>query len=277
MGLGYYLLRSFDEPHAGVAELADAYGSGPYGVRPMGVQVPSPAPETPAVRTNGFFIKLREQESLMTYAAYIFDLDGTLLNTLPDLVRLTNMVLEQREWPQRTEGEILSYVGNGGRMLLKRAAPEWASEAEIEEAFVEWQKLYPTYGHALTEPYEGIPETLAQLKAKGAKLGVLSNKFDEAAQEVIARHFPGLFDVVRGECAEIPRKPDPRGLQNMLAQMGITPQQLAYVGDSDTDMRVAVAVGALPVGVSWGYRPVKELEEAGAQTVINSPEELLAL
>lgn len=213
----------------------------------------------------------------MVYAAYIFDLDGTLLNTLPDLVRLTNMVLDRRGWPQRTQDEILSYVGDGGRMLLKRAAPDQATEEQIEAAFAEWQKLYPTYGHALTKPYDGIPEALAQLKANGAKLGVLSNKFDEAAQEVIARHFPGMFDVVRGECAEIPRKPDPRGLLHMMGQLGVQPQQVAYVGDSGTDMKVAVAAGAFPVGVSWGYRPTPELEEAGAQRIIDSAKGLLTL
>ena len=215
--------------------------------------------------------------SRMQYEAFIFDLDGTLLNTLPDLVRLTNMVLEQRGWPQRTQEEILSYVGDGGRVLLQRAAPAQTPGNDIEEAFAQWQALYPTFGHALTEPYEGIVEVLAQLRGQGAKLGVLSNKFDDAAREVIARHFPDTFHVVRGECAEIPRKPDPRGLQRMLDQLNVQPQQVAYVGDSGTDMRVAVAVGAFPVGVSWGYRPVGELKDAGAQLVIDEPCALLAL
>ena len=99
----------------------------------------------------------------MNYAAYIFDLDGTLLDTLPDLVRLTNMVLENRGWPLRTRDEILSFVGRGGRNLLERAAPEGTSAAELDEAFAEWRELYPTYGHALTKPYEGISEMLARL------------------------------------------------------------------------------------------------------------------
>ena len=213
----------------------------------------------------------------MAYAAYIFDLDGTLLNTLPDLVRLTNMVLDQRGWPQRTSDEVLSYVGDGGRVLLRRAAPAGVSEQAIEEAFGQWQGLYPTYGHALTKPYEGMSDTLAQLKGDGAKLGVLSNKFDGAVGEVIERHFPGMFDVARGECEEIPRKPDPRGLQHMMAQLGVTPDQVAYVGDSGTDMTVACAAGAFPVGVTWGYRPAAELHEAGAQLLIDAPRELLLL
>ncbi|MBQ9043322.1 MAG: HAD family hydrolase [Eggerthellaceae bacterium] len=210
----------------------------------------------------------------MTHAAYIFDLDGTLLDTLPDLVKLTNMVLEQRGWPQRTQQEILSYVGDGGRVLLRRAAPADTPEEQLEEAFAQWQELYPTYGHALTKPYEGIPEALAQLKAQGAKLGVLSNKFDAAVKEVIAHHFPDTFDLARGECAEIPRKPDPRGLRHMIAQLGVSPDQVAYVGDSGTDMQVAVAAGAFPIGVSWGYRPVEELQAAGALQIISTPHAL---
>ena len=213
----------------------------------------------------------------MAYAAYIFDLDGTLLDTLPDLVRLTNMVLDQREWPQRTREEILSYVGDGGRVLLRRAAPAEAADGEVAAAFATWQELYPTYGHALTKPYDGIPEALGQLKRQGAKLGVLSNKFDAAVGEVIARHFPGVFDIARGECAEIPRKPDPRGLQHMLQQLGVQPGQVAYVGDSGTDMAVAQAAGTFPVGVSWGYRPVDELEAAGARRIVDMPAQLLKL
>lgn len=211
----------------------------------------------------------------MIYAAYIFDLDGTLLDTLPDLVRLTNMVLEQRAWPQRTREEILSYVGDGGRMLVSRAAPSGVSEEQVEEAFAQWQALYPAYGHALTKPYEGIPEVLAQLKAEGAKLGVLSNKFDAAVREVIAHHFPGVFDLARGECAEIPRKPDPRGLQHMLHQLGVQATETAYVGDSGTDMQVAAATGAFAIGVAWGYRPAVELQAAGAQRIISTPGDLM--
>lgn len=213
----------------------------------------------------------------MTYAAYIFDLDGTLLDTLPDLVRLTNMVLGQRGWPTRSTEEILSYVGDGGRMLLTRAAPVGTPDRDIDEAFACWQELYPTYGHALTRPYGGMPEALAELKGKGAKLGVLSNKFDAAAQEVIAGQFPNMFDLVRGECDEIPRKPDPRGLLHMIGQLGVQPEDVAYVGDSGTDMRVACKAGAFAVGVSWGYRPVSELRAAGAQVIVQNPGEIVLL
>lgn len=211
----------------------------------------------------------------MTYRAYIFDLDGTLLDTLPDLVRLTNMVLRENGWPERTTEEVLSFVGNGGRNLLELSAPAGTPGPQLDEAFARWRALYPTYGHALTRPFTGIPETLARLKDAGAQLGVLSNKFDAAVKEVIERHFPGVFDIARGECPEIPRKPDPRGLQHMMVQLDVVPEQVAYVGDSGTDMSVAVAAGAFPIGVAWGYRPVEELRSAGAQRIATAPAELV--
>lgn len=190
----------------------------------------------------------------MKYAAYIFDLDGTLLDTLPDLVRLTNMVLERNGWPVRTRDEILGFVGNGGRVLLERAAPAGVSAAAIDEAFIDWKSLYPSCGHAFTKPYEGIPEMLARLKLGGAKLGVLSNKFDEAVRSVIAEQFPGVFDVARGECAEIPRKPDPTGLLSMLRVLGVEPSEAAYVGDSASDIATARAAGTASIAVTWGYQ-----------------------
>ena len=124
----------------------------------------------------------------MVYRAFIFDLDGTLLDTLPDLVRLTNMVLDLRGWPERSREQILSYVGNGGRSLLSKAAPPSTSDEEIDAAFAQWRELYPEHGHALTKPYAGMPEALAELKGRGIKLGVLSNKFDGAVRQVIAEH-----------------------------------------------------------------------------------------
>ena len=212
----------------------------------------------------------------MAYRAYIFDLDGTLLNTLPDLVRLTNMVLSENGWPERTSDEILSFVGNGGRVLLGRAAPTGTPDALLDEAFSRWRELYPTYGHAMTRPYEGIPEVLAKLKAAGAKLGVLSNKFDAAAQAVIEEQFPGVFHLVRGECEEIPRKPDPAGLRYMMKQLGVQPTDVLYVGDSATDVKTAHNAGVACVAISWGYQSREALMAAGATAIIDNPFDLLS-
>ena len=213
----------------------------------------------------------------MVYRAFIFDLDGTLLDTLPDLVRLTNMVLELRGWPERSREQILSYVGNGGRSLLSKAAPPSTSDEEVDAAFAQWRELYPEYGHALTRPYAGMPEALVELKGRGAKLGVLSNKFDGAVRQVIAEHFPGLFDIARGECAEIPRKPDPRGLRYMMDWLGVEPEEAVYVGDSPSDMVVAANADVCSVGVSWGYRPADDLRAAGARVIVDRPMELANL
>ena len=210
----------------------------------------------------------------MTYRAYIFDLDGTLLDTLPDLVRLTNMVLDERRWPERTREEILSFVGNGGRVLLGRAAPAGTGEAEIDEAFARWRELYPTHGHALTKPYPGIPEALARLRAEGVKLGVLSNKFDAAARSVINDHFPHVFDIVRGEGPETPRKPDPTGLRDMMAAIEADPARTFYIGDSATDVETGLRAGAIPVAVTWGYQPREALEAAGPWIIVDNPSDL---
>lgn len=206
----------------------------------------------------------------MQYSAYIFDLDGTLLDTLPDLVRLTNMVLERRGWPARTRDEILSFVGHGGRNLLERAAPAGTSSDELDDAFVLWRELYPEFGHAQTRPYDGIPEMLDQLKRDGVKLGVLSNKFDAAVRDVIGQHFPGMFDVARGECAEIPRKPDPSGLLCTLRLLGVRPKDAAYVGDSQSDIETARAAGTASIAVTWGYQ-----QPTGADLIVTKPSQII--
>ena len=210
----------------------------------------------------------------MRFDAYLFDLDGTLLDTLPDLVTLTNKVLCENGMPEHTTEEVNSYVGGGSRVLLGRAAPAGTPEEVIDALIVRWKELYPEFGHRTTRPYEGVPQALAQLKAAGAKLGVLSNKFDAATKAVIGEHFPGVFDLVRGESPETPRKPDPAGLLKMMSDLGVSPERCAYVGDSGSDMQVALAAGAVPVGVSWGYRSVEELRAHGAARIIDSPAEL---
>lgn len=207
--------------------------------------------------------------------AVVFDLDGTLLNTLPDLVALTNAVLDACGYPQRTADEVLSFVGSGVKALIRLAVPSDASDADVERASSLWQEMYPDYGHKLTRPYDGIPEMLAQLKSTGVALGVLSNKFDAGVRDVIGSFLPGVFDIAHGESPEYPRKPDPTGLLRMLGELGTTPQRCVFVGDSFNDVNVARSSGAYSVAVSWGYTDLPTLKTLGAASIINAPGELL--
>lgn len=211
------------------------------------------------------------------FDTFVFDLDGTLLDTLPDLVVLTNAVLRECGFPERTSAEVLSYVGNGVKALMYQAVPQDADEEAVEAAMRRWKELYPQYGYRLTKAYEGIPETVAELKRRGARLGVLSNKFDAGVQEVVGAYLPGLFAVAHGESADIPRKPDPTGLLRTIEELGSAPERTVYVGDSTGDVAVARNAGTYAVGVTWGYHGAERLRAAAADLVIDDPRALLDL
>ena len=218
----------------------------------------------------------REKEgSMPKFDAFVFDLDGTLLNTLPDLVALTNRSLAKAGFPTRTEPEILSFVGNGLRALMGCAVPEGASAHDVDAVMQNWKDDYAEFGIALTAPYEGMCETLVALKERGKKLAVLSNKFDGGVQEIVPHFFPGLFEVQHGECDRIPRKPDPTGLLLTMEELGVAPERTVYVGDSKGDMVVAHAAGTYALGVSWGYQSKEELQAGKADRIIDAPASLL--
>lgn len=140
-----------------------------------------------------------------------------------------------------------------------------------------WKELYPQYGYRLTKAYAGIPETVAELKRRGARLGVLSNKFDAGVQDVVGAYLPGLFAVARGESADTPRKPDPTGLLRTIEELGSTPERTAYVGDSTGDIAVSRNAGTYAVAVTWGYHGAERLRAASADLVIDDPRALLDL
>lgn len=210
---------------------------------------------------------------------FLFDLDGTLLDTLPDLVVVVNTVLADHHFPTRTRDEILSYVGNGAQTLMRQAVPDRSSEEVIAQAFAEFKGYYSELGIALTQPYPNILDVLATLKTQGKILGILSNKFEQGIKDVEARFFPGVFHAAHGEREDegIPRKPHPLGLTMLAEELHLQPANCLYFGDSAGDIITAHAAGMTSVGCTWGYRPATELKDAGAQILIDSPKEILAL
>lgn len=189
----------------------------------------------------------------MKFKAFIFDLDGTLLNSLADMVFITNKVLKQAGYPPKSEAEILSYIGNGGLRLVQQAVPRDTPVATIDKLFDQWQSLYDEYGDKKTVPFPGMKETLTELKAHGIRLGVLSNKFDRGVHMLVDSHYPGLFDVVHGERPGVPRKPNPAGLLAIVDEMGLSCEDVAYVGDAEPDIEAAYNAGVFLIGVNWGF------------------------
>lgn len=214
-----------------------------------------------------------------TFDTFVFDLDGTLLDTLPDLVVITNRALAREGYPPRTREEIHSFVGNGLMALMYQAVPEGTPPGAAERAMERWKELFPTYANDLTVPYPKVQKMLDDLRKRGYKLGVLSNKFDAGVQQVMNQKLPGVFEVMHGECAEIPRKPDPTGLLRTICELGSVPERAVYVGDSPGDVRTARNAGVYAVAVTWGYHDETDFaaEDASPDLMAYSPLDLLSL
>lgn len=209
--------------------------------------------------------------------AIIFDLDGTLLNTLGDLRNAANESLRLRGLPLRSLDEVQSFIGNGVRNLIRRCLPEGASELEIDDALADFKQYYGSHLCDSTVPYDGIPELLCALREHGLKIGVLSNKLDSATQKLIQYYFPNQVDAIFGEHDDIPRKPDPTSCRIMMKQLQVQPEDVLYVGDSGVDMQTANNAGLTAIGVTWGFRSRKELLENGAHMLADSPEQILTM
>ena len=210
------------------------------------------------------------------YETVVFDLDGTLLNTLEDLHLSTNAALAAHGMPPRTLDEVRRFVGNGIRLLIHRAVPTGTPAATEDAVYQDFRTHYAAHCEDHTGPYPGIPELLAHLRAAGVRLAVVSNKGDFAVQELIARQFPGAFDAVLGECEErgIRKKPAPDMVNAALERMGATRADLVYVGDSEVDVQTAANVGCPCLSCTWGFRGREELLAAGATTLVDTPAEL---
>lgn len=209
------------------------------------------------------------------YDTIIFDLDGTLLNTLDDLCDSTNYALERHGYPQRTLAEVRRFVGNGIRKLIERALPAEVSEAEFERVFGDFKEHYQAHCNDKTGPYDGILPLLEELKMRGYKTGIASNKDKTAVQKLNGIYFEGLIDAAAGAADGIPVKPNPRMVNLMLEELGSDKEYALYVGDSQVDVQTASNAGLDLVAVLWGFRDRDELEDAGAVRFIDEPMELL--
>lgn len=223
----------------------------------------------------------------MRYEAVIFDLDGTLLNTLEDLTDAVNIALSSKAMPERTLEEVRAFVGNGIAKLIERAMPEGSLEMDVpgqkntvfEEVLAVFKKYYGEHCQDKTAPYPGILDMLRELKAKNLKMAIVSNKADFAVKELNPVYFEGLIAIAHGEneAAGIRKKPAPDMVHQALKELDCPVEKAVYVGDSDVDIQTAKNSGMNCIGVSWGFRGREFLVENGAGIVIDHPSELLGI
>lgn len=204
--------------------------------------------------------------------AVLFDMDGTLLDTLTDLRIAVNEGLKTEGYPLRTQEEVRLFVGNGMKKLLERALPEGKPLGRVGEVF---HAYYAEHGTDNTRPYEGIPELLTELKKRGVPMGVVSNKAEAALRLLVEKIFPDTFCSVVGQREDLPVKPHPAMAFAAMKEMGVQPEDCLFVGDSDVDFQTGQNAHIYTVCALWGFRTKEELEAAGATEFVETPKELL--
>ena len=210
--------------------------------------------------------------------AILFDLDGTLLNTIDDLANAVNYTLTTLNYPTFAVDEYKYKVGNGMRKLIERSLPEnHKTDQEIDKALSVFMPYNNEHKMDKTAPYDGITELLEELKKRGIKTAVVTNKAHSAAKPLIDEVFPGLFDEVTGQKDGVPTKPNPIAVFNTVDALGVTADECLFVGDSGVDMQTAKNAGIFAVGVLWGFRKADELNQNGADAIISIPMQLLEL
>lgn len=211
------------------------------------------------------------------YKTVLFDLDGTLLNTLDDLADSVNHALAAHALPQRTADEVRSFVGNGVELLMHRSVPAGTPEGLEASCLAAFRAHYVAHMQDRTAPYPGILPLLEALHRRGVAVGVLSNKFDAAVKELCAGYFPDLVDAAIGESRFVAKKPDPSGAFEAMKELGASPASTVYVGDSDVDVQTALNAGLPCISVTWGFRDEGFLFAHGARTFAHTPAQLLEL
>jgi phosphoglycolate phosphatase len=210
----------------------------------------------------------------MPYQTVVFDLDGTLLDTLEDLYRAVNAALESHSLPRRTRDEVRMFVGNGVEMLIRRAVPAECDEETILSTLADFKAIYAAICKDNTKPYDGILPMLTALRDKGIRVAVVSNKFDAATKALCAEYFGDLVEVAIGERAGVRKKPAPDTVYEALKELGVTAEGAVYVGDSDVDIQTAKNCGMPCISVTWGLRDKEFLIQNGAEALVDTPENL---
>lgn len=204
----------------------------------------------------------------------LFDLDGTLLDTLEDLYQSVNAALAACGFPERTRMEVRSFVGNGVRNLMVRSVPDGEENPKFEECFQKFREHYAAHLNDHTAPYAGIMELLAELKEKGIPTAVVSNKSDAAVKELCRETFGDLVPLAIGESERVKKKPAPDTVIEAAAEIGVPLKDCVYVGDSEVDLATAENAGIPCISVSWGFRDKELLESLGAKTLLDTVAEL---
>jgi phosphoglycolate phosphatase len=219
--------------------------------------------------------------------ALIFDLDGTLADSLKDIGTACNALLARYQRPAHELARYREFVGEGGATLVRRAFKaaqglDWRADdleglpAPLPQLVAEYSRAYEEVGHRFSRPYPGIPELLRAVSATGRRMAVLSNKRDDFTRHLVALLFgPTTFTAVRGEREGVPRKPDPTAAFELALALNVLPERIGFVGDTAIDMRTARSAGMVPLGVLWGFRGREELLAAGARRLLAAPAELL--
>ena len=211
----------------------------------------------------------------MVYKAAVFDLDGTLLNTIVDLAWATNYALEQFDMPTYTVDEVRQMVGNGVAKLIRDAVPKGTDDETYQRVLACFKEHYADHSLDNTAPYPGILEAVDTLRAAGVKCAVVSNKPDFAIVNLMSNFFPGRFDFALGQRDDLKRKPDAEPVHYALAQIGVDPQDAVYIGDSEVDVATARNSGMPCISVTWGFRDKNTLLAAGATTLCNTADEMV--